>query len=145
MKIDELLHKYFEGETSCEEERRLRRFFTEEEVPEHLQMYRPLFAYLEQEATATKATSATQPQATAHRPRFRPHRAFYLMGSIAAGLLLLIGTARILFPLADAPENFVIINGVRHTDENLAKAKAQEAMQIAGFTDEYLDELLFGN
>lgn len=139
MKIDELLHKYFEGETSCEEERRLRRFFTEEEVPEHLQMYRPLFAYLEQEATATKGTS------TAHRPRFRPHRAFYLIGSIAAGLLLFIGTARILFPLADAPENFVIINGVRHTDENLAKAKAQEAMQIAGFTDEYLDELLFGN
>ena len=37
MKIDELLDKYFEGETSCEEERELRRFFTEEEVPEHLQ------------------------------------------------------------------------------------------------------------
>ena len=30
MKIDELLDKYFEGETSCEEERELRRFFTEE-------------------------------------------------------------------------------------------------------------------
>lgn len=29
MKIDELLDKYFEGETSCEEERELRRFFTE--------------------------------------------------------------------------------------------------------------------
>lgn len=42
MKIDELLDKYFEGETSCEEERRLRRFFTEEEkVPEHLLVYRP--------------------------------------------------------------------------------------------------------
>ena len=26
MKIDELLDKYFEGETSCEEERELRRF-----------------------------------------------------------------------------------------------------------------------
>ena len=44
MKIDELLDKYFEGETSCEEERELRRFFTEGEVPEHLQTYRPLFA-----------------------------------------------------------------------------------------------------
>ena len=50
MKIDELLDKYFEGETSCEEERELRRFFTEEEVPEHLQTYRPLFAYLNREA-----------------------------------------------------------------------------------------------
>ena len=44
MKIDELLDKYFEGATSCEEERELRRFFTEEAVPEHLQTYRPLFA-----------------------------------------------------------------------------------------------------
>lgn len=52
MKIDELLDKYFEGETSCEEERELRRFFTEEEVPEHLQTYRPLFAYLNREATS---------------------------------------------------------------------------------------------
>ena len=31
------MDRYFEGETSCEEERELRRFFTEEEVPEHLQ------------------------------------------------------------------------------------------------------------
>ena len=63
MKIDELLDKYFEGETSCEEERELRRFFTEEEVPEHLQTYRPLFAYLNREATSmaepTEEKSAT--------------------------------------------------------------------------------------
>ena len=55
MKIDELLDKYFEGETSCEEERELRRFFTEKEVPEHLQTYRPLFAYLNREATSMAA------------------------------------------------------------------------------------------
>ena len=49
MKIDELLDKYFEGGTSCEEEREIRRFFAQEEIPGHLEMYRPLFTYLAQE------------------------------------------------------------------------------------------------
>jgi len=40
--IETLLNKYFEGETTCEEERRLRRFFAEGLVPEHLEVYRPV-------------------------------------------------------------------------------------------------------
>lgn len=33
MKIEELIDRYFEGQTSCEEERELRSFFTQENVP----------------------------------------------------------------------------------------------------------------
>ena len=44
MKIEELIDRYFEGQTSCDEERELRRFFTQENIPESLQVYRPLFA-----------------------------------------------------------------------------------------------------
>ena len=33
MKIEELLNKYFEGLTTCEEERRLRHYFTRENAP----------------------------------------------------------------------------------------------------------------
>ena len=47
--IETLLNKYFEGETTCEEERRLRRFFAEGLVPEHLEEYRPMFAFFEAE------------------------------------------------------------------------------------------------
>lgn len=50
MKIEELIDRYFEGQTSCEEERELRSFFTQENVPESLQVYRPLFVCLDQEA-----------------------------------------------------------------------------------------------
>ena len=46
MNIEELLNKYFDGDTTCEEERELRRFFTQETVPEHLKEYSPLFAFL---------------------------------------------------------------------------------------------------
>ena len=72
MKIDELLDKYFEGETSCEEERELRRFFTEEEVPEHLQTYRPLFAYLNREATSM-AEPTEEKSVQQNRQRKYPH------------------------------------------------------------------------
>lgn len=47
--IETLLNKYFEGATTCEEERRLRRFFAEGLVPEHLEVYRPMFAFFEAE------------------------------------------------------------------------------------------------
>lgn len=146
MKIDELLNKYFEGETSCEEERELRRYFTEtDKLPEHLQTYRPLFTYLEQEANANAKTEKTlQPQPPSRKPA-RLRRMLYVWSGIAAGVLLLAGVAQMLSPLPDTPESFVIIDGKRYTDKKLAEAKAQEAMQIAGFTDEYLDGLLFGN
>lgn len=136
MKIDELLDKYFEGETSCEEERELRRFFTEEEVPEHLQTYRPLFAYLNREATSIK-------EVPAQRKPFRLYRTFYAVSGIAAGLLLLLGVAKIIFPLSGVPENYVVIDGQRYTDEKLVEAKALEALQNASFTDEDLSNLLF--
>ena len=39
MNIDDLLAKYFEGETSAEEERTLGRFFSEEDVSDELAVY----------------------------------------------------------------------------------------------------------
>ena len=54
MNIEELLNKYFEGETNCEEERELRRFFTQGIVPEHLQMYGPMFAFFSEENRQSK-------------------------------------------------------------------------------------------
>ena len=141
MKIDELLDKYFEGETSCEEERELRRFFTEEEVPEHLQMYRPLFAYLNREATSMaepteekSVTTESAKEVPAQRKPSRLYRTFYAVSGIAAGLLLLLGVAKIIFPLSGVPENYVVIDGQRYTDEKLVEAKALEA-QFKEMTD----------
>lgn len=45
--IENLLNKYFDGETSLEEENYLRDYFLNNEVPEHLKKYIDLFAYFE--------------------------------------------------------------------------------------------------
>ncbi len=43
--IEALLQKYWQGETSRQEEDILKRFFTEGPVPPHLQSYVPIFAF----------------------------------------------------------------------------------------------------
>ncbi|WP_348800539.1 hypothetical protein [Flavobacterium adhaerens] len=44
-KIEALLEKYFDGETSVSEENELKNYFTSSNVVEHLQQYKPLFGY----------------------------------------------------------------------------------------------------
>ncbi|MGG7661886.1 HEAT repeat domain-containing protein [Dyadobacter sp. BHUBP1] len=90
--IEKLLEKYYDGETSLEEERALKQFFQHGEVPEHLQSHAVQFGYF---ANARKE----QPSLTFHHelalmldpPRQGPMRR---LGSwlirIAAGLTLLI-------------------------------------------------------
>ena len=41
--IEQLLERYWEGETTLQEESILRTFFSQPEVPENLRKYQPLF------------------------------------------------------------------------------------------------------
>ena len=44
-KIEELLEKYFDGETSIAEESQLQSYFASNDVAQHLEQYKPLFGY----------------------------------------------------------------------------------------------------
>ncbi len=50
--IKTILEKYWEGETSLEEEASLRAYFQQEEVPAELQVFQPMFRFFEQEQEA---------------------------------------------------------------------------------------------
>ncbi len=141
MNIEELLNKYFEGETSCEEERELRRFFTEGIVPEHLQKYRALFGFLESENQRHRnADESVAPQPKA--PTLR-RRVLYTLSGLAAGLLLLLGIAGIHRHLASAPEVYVIIDGKQYSDPELARKQALAAFQSVSLSDEEVFSALF--
>ena len=43
-KIEQLLDAYFEGETSLDQEKALRDYFTSDNVSDHLEMYIPMFS-----------------------------------------------------------------------------------------------------
>src|SRR5690606_1907213 len=55
--IEILLEKYFEGETSIQEERELKAYFSSSEVASHLEHYKPMFANFQKqkEVQFTKA------------------------------------------------------------------------------------------
>lgn len=143
MKIDELLNKYFEGETSCEEERELRRYFTEEEVPEHLQMYRPLFACLDKEAKAYQSPPEKSENKKVKTEHLIPRRLYYTIGSIAAGVLVLIGIANLYQQITVTPTDYVVINGKRYTDAKTIREQALSAFQDVSMSQEEVLDLMF--
>ena len=112
MDIDELLNRYFEGETSSEEERELRAFFTSGNVPDRLAVYTPMFAYLEVSGIAAS---------------------FLLL----LGLNHLLNPVDPCF----CSDNYVVINGRCYTDIHKVRSMALEALQeVATPADEYFPE-----
>ncbi len=79
LKIDRLLEKYFEANTSLEEERILKDFFTKEAVPEHLIQYKSFFGAFEKYKEEV------------HKPGIRlPEKKFYPRRIAAAAIILFI-------------------------------------------------------
>jgi len=52
-RIEKLIEKYLEAETTTAEERELKQYFVQEGVAPHLQHYTALFAYFKHEATGS--------------------------------------------------------------------------------------------
>lgn len=138
MNIDELLNKYFEGETTSAEESQLRAFFASDDVPEHLSVYKPLFAYFREEI----GKQAGKPAKTVHRSIAR-RTVLYLVSGIAACVLLALGIGQLLHPLDPCfcSDNYVVINGRCYTDIYKVRTLAIEALQeVATPADEYFPE-----
>lgn len=131
MDIEELLNKYFEGETSCEEERELRRFFTRGRVPEHLQAYRPVFAFFGEESKRAKSPVP-----------LRRHLLYALSG-IAAGVLIALAIAGLSRHLGGKPENYVVIDGKCYTDTRLIHEQARDAFDKVRFSEDEVFATLF--
>lgn len=47
-KIEDILEKYFQGETSIAEEKELKEYFSSPNVAQHLEHYKPMFGYFSQ-------------------------------------------------------------------------------------------------
>lgn len=133
IEIKRLLDKYFEGRTSCEEEQQLRRFFAEGDVPEDLNIYRPIFACLDEESKH----ASSEKKHTSHTLRIR-----YTWGAIAASLFIILGIAGYNQFVRVDDSNYVIINGKKYTDVNKAKQEAQKAFQEVSFSKEDIADLL---
>ena len=141
--IETLLNKYFEGETTCEEERRLRRFFAEGLVPEHLEVYRPMFAFFE--AEQEECNAGDMPELAIFEKKTKTVRKYltYSLGAAAAALLLLLGISGIYRHISPAPANYVIIDGKEYTDVHLIREQAMVAFRDVSLSEEEIFATLF--
>jgi hypothetical protein len=47
-RIENIIEKYFQGETSIAEEKELKEYFSSPDVAQHLEQYKPMFGYFSQ-------------------------------------------------------------------------------------------------
>jgi hypothetical protein len=151
-RIENLLERYFEGDTPAAEEAEIRRFFTAGEIPEHLAMYTPLFVYFENEIRQSKsgacgsgrelrltATAASCPVAATgsadnrrkiHPPGRRRNRIRWLTGAAACAALL-AGMFFLAPRPGKCPEegNYAIINGRCYTDRETVRSTALKTLR----------------
>lgn len=148
--IETLLNKYFEGETTCEEERRLRRFFAEGLVPEHLEVYRPMFAFFEAEQEALTEVSG---QCNAgEMPELAIIREKDKNGQKVSDLQprccrcrppVITGHIGLYRHISPAPANYVIIDGKEYTDVHLIREQAMVAFRDVSLSEEEIFATLF--
>ncbi|MEM1321054.1 MAG: hypothetical protein AAGG75_12445 [Bacteroidota bacterium] len=108
-----LLDKYWEGETSLEEEVQLRAYFAQDNIPEDLKPLQPLFAFfaaeqqleLDEDFERKLLTQLEEPAP----PRIAPRLRLYQWGARAAALALLVVAAFYLFqqPIESADQQAV--------------------------------------
>jgi hypothetical protein len=139
--IDKLIERYFEGETTADEERQLRAFFASESVPDRLRSYKPLFAYFDEEIQKAHPLKLQANEAKHTNKLWQTKRRWlYIASGAAAAVLLLLTLNHVLFPTDPCycSDNYVVINGRCYTDIHTVRAMAAEALhEVATPVDEY--------
>ncbi|MCF8230805.1 MAG: hypothetical protein K9J27_01355 [Bacteroidales bacterium] len=117
--IDKLIEKYFESNTSLEEEKALKRFFNQEEVPPHLEKYQKYFGMIDQERRqiAGEIDFSTF-SASARSQKYRGIRNW----SIAATIVLLLGIGLMLDQQYTSPDEAEVIKAFEQTKIALSYA-----------------------
>ena len=131
-KIEILIEKYFEGETTIGEEKQIRDYFASHEIPTELQQYKSIFGYFS-DAKEEKAPSS----------KFSaPKRSFRWMSVAAsAAILLAIGT----FAYFNTEQYNESLGSF--TDPEIAFQETQQALDLLSLkvnkgveTVQYIDE-----
>ena len=118
-RIEILIEKYFEGETSIAEEKELKAYFSSSDVAQHLEQYKPVFGYFSQ---------AKQEQFTASIPLKsgkKQKRLAWL--SVAASVVVMLGIGFFAYQNTSEPtqENLGVID-----DPEIAFKESQKALAL---------------
>nr|WP_294930062.1 hypothetical protein [uncultured Flavobacterium sp.] len=86
-KIENILEKYFQGETNIAEENELKEYFSSPNVAQHIKQYQPIFGYFSQ----------VKEQKTTHEIPLQTKKRNVAWLSIAASVVVLLGIGTYLY------------------------------------------------
>jgi hypothetical protein len=119
-KIENILEKYFQGETSIAEENELKEYFSSPNVAQHLQQYQSIFGYFSQ---------AKEQKMTQEIPLQTKKRNVAWL-SIAASIVLLLGIGTFYY-MSDNNKNAVVAKSELGTYDNPEEALAATQKALA--------------
>lgn len=129
--VEQLIEKFYEGETTLAEERILREYFGRDQIPDELAEHKPLFAFQQKERDAEIPDPlfdrALFPKISEDEPGVvtlvtKRSRTVYI-ASLAAAVILLAGIAVTFVLNLNADKQF-------SSQDKLAYAQAHEALMI---------------
>lgn len=138
-KIEALLGKYYEGETSLEEEKVLKNFFKKGNVPAHLQEEVAMFTYFDwsQQEVMSEEIGVEQlmPEMLTEAPKPKVSRMYKVMrwAAVLVGFMVMVGVGYVNFSTGiDEPiaANELVIDGIAYGDSEQAYQKAKEALLL---------------
>ena len=128
-RIEELIERFFEGQTSNEEERELYNFFSSDNVPKHLLPYRQVFAYFESGINEEEPNHQEIERKNMQSTRNGKIR---MWASIAASLLIFISLG--IYHFTREKEfnpyegSYIIRNGIKITDPKIVNPEIEKAL-----------------
>lgn len=118
-RIENLIDKYFEGETSIAEENELKVYFSSSNVAQHLKQYQTIFGYFSQ---------AKEQQFTQEIPLKTKKRNIVMWLSIAASVVIMLGVGMFMYLETNKTEQFVTCNS--EDSPELALQQTQKALAL---------------
>lgn len=120
-RIEKLIDKYFEGETSIAEENELKTYFSSLDVAQHLQQYQPVFGYFSQ---------AKAEEFKAEIPLNTKKRNVAVWLSIAASFVIMLGVGTFMYlnTIEEAPATATAYG--TYDDPEKALAETEKALAL---------------
>ena len=122
--IENVLEKYFEGETTLSEEKELKVYFTGEQVAPHLEKYKYLFQYYAKESQLTSTST--------YRFEAKKSTSWYTWIGVAASIALVVGLFLTTSPKPPKEDGLGT-----YEDPEIALQKAKEALNLVA---QYMNE-----
>lgn len=124
--IEELVEKYFNGDTSNSEEQALRCFFAGagNDIPDEWKALKALFAY----ETAERNNSKEERKPLGKTPKTTVMRRYIRYAAVAAAVILI--TIPVMMHRHNATGNYAVIDGKVCTDSRTVAEEAEKALMM---------------